>query len=44
MQDYWASLVFLVSVYWPFMLGALSIGLVTGWLSLSRSGAQRGGT
>ena len=28
------SLTYLLSVYWPFVLGALAIGLGTGWLSL----------
>ncbi|GEM_PF-1045717 len=36
MQHFWASLIFLVSVYWPYMLGALLVGVVTGWLSLSK--------
>jgi len=40
-QHWWESLVFLVNVYWPFLLGAAGIGLVTGWLSLSRP-APRG--
>ena len=30
------SLTYLVEVYWPFMAGALLVGLVTGWLSLSQ--------
>jgi hypothetical protein len=29
------SLIYLLSVYWPFVLGALVIGLGTGWFSLS---------
>ena len=30
------SVLFLVGVYWPFMAGAALVGVVTGWLSLSR--------
>lgn len=30
------SLTYLLEVYWPFVLGALVIGLVTGWFSVSR--------
>ncbi len=26
---------YLVEVYWPFMVGALLVGLLTGWLSVS---------
>ena len=29
------SLIYLVEVYWPFLLAAALVGLVTGWLSLS---------
>lgn len=29
------GLMFLLENYWPFLLGALLIGLVTGWLSTS---------
>ena len=39
MAHFWASLVFLAGVYWPYMLGACCVGIVTGWLSLSRPGA-----
>ncbi len=42
MQHQWASLVFLVTAYWPFMLGTLCIGILTGWLSLSRADAGEG--
>ena len=28
-----AQLSFLLGIYWPYMLGALAIGLVAGWLS-----------
>jgi hypothetical protein len=28
------SLIYLLEVYWPFLLGAGTIGLVTGWLSV----------
>jgi len=28
------SLMYLLEVYWPFVLGAGAIGLVTGWLSV----------
>ena len=27
---------YLVEVYWPFMLGALLVGLLTGWLTVSK--------
>lgn len=27
---------YLVEVYWPFMAGALLVGLLTGWLSVSK--------
>ncbi len=30
------SLIYLLSFYWPYVLGALVIGLGTGWFSLSR--------
>ncbi len=43
MQNFWASLIFLVSVYWPFMVAALAIGLITGWLSLPQTQPRRGG-
>jgi hypothetical protein len=29
------SLVYLLEVYWPFVLGAGLVGLVTGWLSVT---------
>jgi len=33
------SVSYLLEVYWPFALGALAIGAVTGWLSVpSRKG------
>jgi len=32
------SLTYLLEIYWPFVLGALAIGAVTGWLSVSRQG------
>jgi len=28
------SLIYLLEVYWPFLLGAGAIGLATGWLSV----------
>ena len=28
------SLIYLFEVYWPFLLGAGAIGLVTGWFSV----------
>ena len=31
-----ATLLFLLGYYWPFMAGAALVGLVTGWMSLSR--------
>lgn len=30
------SLTYLVEVYWPFLAGALLVGLLTGWLTVSR--------
>lgn len=30
------SLTYLLEVYWPFVLGALVVGLVTGWFSIAR--------
>jgi hypothetical protein len=30
------SLTYLVEVYWPFMAGALLVGLLTGWLSVPK--------
>lgn len=27
------SIIFLLELYWPFLAGALVIGLVTGWLT-----------
>lgn len=30
------SLLYLLGFYWPFLLAALAIGLVTGWLSHAR--------
>lgn len=32
------SLNYLLGFYWPFVLGAALVGLVTGWLSVSRKG------
>lgn len=32
------SLIYLVEVYWPFLLGALFIGLATGWFTYPKSG------
>ena len=29
------SLIYLMEIYWPFVLGAAAIGLVTGWLSVT---------
>lgn len=28
------SVTYLLEVYWPFALGALGVGVVTGWLSV----------
>lgn len=28
-----STLLFLVSMYWPWLAGAVAVGLVTGWLS-----------
>jgi hypothetical protein len=30
------TLSYLLGFYWPYLLGALAIGLVAGWLSYSR--------
>lgn len=30
------SLIYLLEVYWPFVLGAAVVGLGTGWLSLGK--------
>lgn len=30
------SLIYLIEIYWPPLLTALSIGLATGWFSYSR--------
>lgn len=32
------SLTYLLEFYWPFVLGAALIGLVTGWLSVTKKG------
>jgi hypothetical protein len=32
------SLTYLLEFYWPFVLGAAVVGLVTGWLSVTRKG------
>jgi hypothetical protein len=29
------SLIYLAEMYWPFLIGAGLVGLVTGWLSVS---------
>lgn len=42
MGAFWTALVFLVGVYWPYLLAAMCIGIVTGWLSLSRSAGDKG--
>jgi hypothetical protein len=30
------SLTYLLAIYWPYMAGALIVGLVAGWFSYSR--------
>lgn len=30
------SLTYLLELYWPFLAGALAIGLVAGWMSAAR--------
>lgn len=35
------AVTYLVEVYWPFLLGAAGIGLVTGWWSVRRKGVSR---
>jgi len=32
------SLIYLTGIYWPYLAGAVLIGLCTGWLSFSRPG------
>jgi len=32
------SLLYLLKVYWPFVLGALLIGVATGWFTYPRPG------
>ena len=32
------SLVYLLGVYWPFLLAALGIGVMTGWFTYQRPG------
>ena len=32
------TLTYLLDFYWPFVLGAALVGLVTGWLSVTRKG------
>ena len=36
MSDLLETVVFICGIYWPYMAVAAAIGLVTGWLSLSR--------
>jgi hypothetical protein len=31
-----ASLTYLLAIYWPYMAGALAVGLVAGWFSYAR--------
>jgi len=31
-----ASLTYLLPIYWPYMAGALLVGLVAGWFSYAR--------
>lgn len=40
MGPFGATLLFLLGYYWPFMAAAALVGLVTGWLSLSRKEAE----
>ena len=32
------TITYLLGFYWPFVLGAAVVGLVTGWLSVTRKG------
>jgi hypothetical protein len=32
----WASLIFLLDIYWPYMAVAAGVGAVTGWINASR--------
>lgn len=32
------TVAYLLEIYWPFVLAAAAIGLVTGWFSLGKSG------
>jgi hypothetical protein len=34
------SLVYLVEIYWPFLLGAGAVGLATGWLTYPAPGKK----
>ncbi len=34
------SLIYLLEIYWPFLLGALAIGIGTGWFSLGSGKAK----
>ncbi|GEM_PF-1599810 len=34
------SIVFLLGVYWPFMVVAAGVGIVTGWLNLGRNAGE----
>lgn len=40
MMDWLASQLFLAGAYWPYLLGAVCVGAITGWLSLGRAGAS----
>lgn len=42
MGAFWTSLSFLVGTYWPFLAAAALVGMVTGWLSLSRPASNEG--
>ena len=32
------SLIYLLEIYWPFLLAALGVGLITGWLTYQPGG------
>lgn len=35
------SLIFLLGYYWPFLLGAAAIGVLTGWFSYRRPSTDK---